>query len=128
MQKPDEVYRDMARVPEMHRIDAKGKPISEGCICYVKAGGRRILLSLRGVAGASNAAIQIDEKTRNALVLTAGEEADFEFLRVSWLGQFLWAWRASEPAYRIPARLGLLSLVLGLIGLVLGAVSLAFSK
>lgn len=118
----------MARVPETFRIDGKGEAITEGRICRVKAGSRSILLSLRGAGSNSNPAIHIDEKARKALGLGNGKTVDFEFRQVGWLDQFLWAWDASDPAYRIAARLGLLSLVLGIIGFVLGIVSLAKSN
>lgn len=72
-------------------------------------------------------AIWIDERTRNRLDLKVGEEADFEFQRVGLLGQFLWAWNASDPAYRVAARMALLSVILGAIGFVLGGLSLCVS-
>lgn len=68
--------------------------------------------------------IHIDERTRRALGLTAGKEAEFRFRQVSWPGQFLWAWRATDPAYRIAARLGLLSVLLGIVGFALGVAGL----
>lgn len=36
-------------------------------------------------------------------------------------GQLCWAWNASDPAYRVAARLSLLSVVLGVGGLVLAS-------
>ena len=65
----------------------------------------------------------MDDKTRNDLGITDQQEYDFELTPVCWRGQFLWAWRASDLAARIAARLGLLSLVLGVLGLVLGVLS-----
>jgi len=121
------VYKDLARIPERHRTDHRGRAIEEGRICKVTAGDRSVLLSLRGQQDHSNPTIHIDEKTRKALGLTAGKEAEFQLRKVSWLGQFLWAWRATDPAYRIAARLGLLSVVLGGIGLALGIVSIWIS-
>jgi len=118
-----DVYKDTARVPEKHRLD-KNKPIPEGRICKVTTGKRSILLSLRGKEDHSNPAIHLDGKTRTALRVTVGEQATFHFRQVSWMGQFLWAWRATDPAYRIAARVGLLSVILGIVGLVLGAIGL----
>lgn len=125
MQKPDEVYKDMARVPEIYRIDIRGLLIPEGRICKVTTGGRSVLLSLRGNAFDSSPTIQIDERTRKALGLTNASSANFEFRRVCWLGQFLWAWDASDPAYRIAARFGVVSLILSFVGVLLGLLGLA---
>src|SRR5882724_2764795 len=97
------VYKDLARVPENHRVDRRGRAISEGRICRVTTGGRSVLLSLRGQQEHSSAMIHVDEKTRHALGLKAGGEAEFHFRQVWWLGQFLWVWRATDPAYRIAA-------------------------
>ena len=121
------VYKDLARVPEIHRVDHKGRAIAEGRICKVTAGEKNVLLSLRGLQGYSSPTIQMDEKTRLALGLTSGSEAEFSFREVMWWGQFRWAWRATDPAYRIAARLGLLSLFLGLIGLALGTAGIVIS-
>lgn len=123
----EDVYKNLARIPESHRTDHKGRAIEEGRICKVTAGGRSVLLSLRGQQDHSNPTIHVDEKTRKVLGLTVGREAEFRFREVSWLGQFLWAWRATDPAYKIAARLGLLSVVLGVIGLALGVGSIWFS-
>lgn len=119
-----DVYKDMARIPEKHRRDEKGKPIPEGRICRVRVGKRGILVSLRGQEEHSNPAIHLDGKTRAALGVAVGEQVTFHFRQASWLGQFLWAWSATDPAYRIAARVGLLSVILGIVGLVLGGIGL----
>lgn len=120
-----EVYKDIARVPEKYRLGTDGQTIKEGDICKVTVGHRSILLSLRGdVNNPECQSIQVDERTRRALSVSIGDQADFQFQRVGWVGQYLWAWRASDPAYRIGARFGLLSLLLGFIGIVLGIVDI----
>lgn len=123
----DDVYKDLARIPERHRIDCRDRSIAEGRICKVTVGKKSVLLSLRGQQDHSRPTIHIDEKTRRALGLSPESEAEFRFREVSWWGQFLWAWRATDPAYRIAARLGLLSVLLGVIGLALGATSMWMS-
>jgi hypothetical protein len=122
--KQNDIYKDIARVSEPHRRDAEGAVIPEGSICKISAGGKSILLSLRGDQENNNPTICLDEITRAVLKVKPNDQADFTFRQVRWLGQFLWAWKASDPAYRIAARLGLLSLILGLIGLVLGGIGL----
>jgi hypothetical protein len=124
----DEVYRDMARVPEADRKEPGGEPIKEGGICCVKVANKAILLSLRGAGNNSTRTIQLDDRTRNALGLNEGDTLDFEFRQVGWLGQFLWAWRASDPAYRIAARFGLISLSLSAFGVVLGVVGICIAR
>ncbi len=120
----EEVYKDMARIPEGFRMDKKGSPIPEGRICKVKAAGRSKLLSLRGREGESGAVILMDAKSREDLSVAEGAEEDFTLTRVWLVGQFLWSWRASDPLYRIPAQVALLSAVFGALGALLGALSL----
>ena len=98
--------------------------IPEGRICKVTVGKRSTFLSLRGQEEHANPAIYLDGKTRNDLGVTLREHASFHFHQASWLGQFLWAWRATDPAYRIAARVGLLSVLLGVAGLVFGGVGI----
>lgn len=119
----ESVYKDIARIPEAHRLDYRTRRIPEARICKVVVGGKSVLLSLRGQQGHVNPSIHMDEMTRRALGLDVGSQADFEFRQVWWLGQFLWAWHATDPAYRIAARLGLLSVLLGLVGLFTGVIS-----
>lgn len=69
-------------------------------------------------------AIWLDERMRNRLGLKDGQEVEFSFRPVWLVGQTCWAWNASDPAYRVAARLAVLSLALGVIGLILGILSL----
>jgi hypothetical protein len=119
-----DVYKDMARVLDAYRLDAKGAVIPEGRTCKVYVGSESIFLSLRGHNDHKNPAIHIDEKTRTALGVQIHDQVDFTFHQVGWWGQFRWAWNASDPAYRIAARLGFVSLILGVIGLLLGIIGI----
>ena len=120
----EDVYRDFARVPEAHRKDSEGRPILEGTICRLSVEGRTALVSAQGLAGETRAFIRIDGKTRNILGIIDGKEYGFDLVRVGLVGQFRWAWSASDPATRIAARIGSLSLILGVVSLVLGLVGL----
>jgi hypothetical protein len=125
----NDVYKDIARIPDRYRIDIKGRQIPEGRICRVTVGNNSALLSLRGQNEHSSPVIHIDEKIRQDLGLIVGSELlDFQFRPVGWIGQFRWAWRASDAAYRIAARLGLLSVILGIIGVVLGGVGIWIAR
>jgi hypothetical protein len=79
------------------------------------------LVALRG---SYNNGISMDEVTREKLGIQANRSYHFDFYKTTWIGQFLWAWGATDPAYRIATRLGALSLVLGIVGTILGVWSL----
>lgn len=119
----DDVYTDTARINEKHRVD-KGRKIPEGRVCKVSIAGKSKLLSLRGNVRSSDPTICLDDISRDALRVILDQEIAVDFHPVWWFGQFLWAWRASDPAYRIAARVGLLSVSLGIVGLVLGIVGI----
>jgi hypothetical protein len=68
----DDVYKDIARIPEGHRLDRRGNLIPEARICKVTTGSKSVLLSLRGQQDHANPTIHIDEKTRQALGLEEG--------------------------------------------------------
>lgn len=120
----EDVYRDIVRIPEQYRLDASGKVLPEGDICRLSISGKITYCIARGTQGSSEPVIFIDERTRNLLGVRLDEEVDLSIKRVRFPGQFRWAWNASDPAYRIAARLSLLSVFLGFIGLILGLFSL----
>ncbi len=120
----EDVYRDFARIPEEHRKDEYGEPIKEGIVCRISVGSRSSFVLLRGLQGTRDAIIGLDERKRDELDLKIGDTADFTIKKSSVWGEFRWAWNASDPAYRVGARLGVLSLVLGAIGLFLGIASM----
>jgi hypothetical protein len=113
----EDVYRDIARIPEAHRLDVGGRLIPEGTVCRVLAGCRKAFVVLRGKGDCSDAAIWLDERTRNLLNVNLGEEAEFQLKKVRLWGQLRWAWDSADAAYRVAARLAVLSVVLGLLGL-----------
>ena len=119
----EDIYKDIARVPEPYRLDSRGLTIREGSVCKVSAGSRHSFVLLRGLLDSGDAVICLDERKRNELGLNSGDSADLKLKKVGLWGEFRWAWHASDPAYRVSARLGLLSLVLGAIGLILGLMS-----
>src|SRR5262245_17274694 len=113
-----DVFHDRARIPESFR-----GPIREGRVCKICVGGKSALLEIRGTAKSENI-IEIGELARSALGVEDGESHAFCIREVSWIGQFRWAWSASDSASRIAARLGVLGLFLGLIGIGLGIIAL----
>jgi hypothetical protein len=71
--------------------------------------------------------VRMDERLRNLLRVSVGDKIDVAVSKVGLYGQFRWAWSASDPAYRVAARLALLSVVLGLLGAALGLVSVVLA-
>ena len=69
---------------------------------------------------ADQAVIRLDDRTREKLDVKTATIYQFGIREVWWLGQFLWAWNASDPTARVAARLGILGFALGVIGAVLG--------
>ncbi len=122
-----DIYRDIARVPEPHRKGSNGQTIPEGSVCKLSTAGKSAYVLLRGKGETEETAIWLDERTRNHLSITAGERSNFEFRHVGLWGQTCWAWNASDPSYRVVARLAVLSVALGVIGLALGVLSLFLS-
>jgi len=120
----EDVYRDIVRIPEQFRLDTQQALVPEGSVCKIRTPKGTCYAIVRGSSGSSQRAIQMDERLRNVLRVRVGEDVDLQVDKVGIWGQFLWAWSASDPAYRVVARLGLLSVVLGFLGLVLGLLSL----
>lgn len=120
----EDVYRDIVRVSELYRLDTHGEGVPEGSVCRIIAPGGAAYGILRGLGNSSEPVINMDERLRNLLHLSDGAEVDFQFNPAGFWGQFQWAWSASDPAYRVAARLALLSVVLGAVGLLLGLFSL----
>ena len=116
-----DVYKDIARIHQTKRGN-----IPEGKICRFWVGKKSRLLAVRGLSdkilGERKQTtvddfknILLDEVTRDRLKLTLNETYTFKIRSAGWLGQFWWAWRSSDPGYRIATRLGVISLLLGLI-------------
>jgi hypothetical protein len=122
----EEVYRDIVRIPEGHRLDTSGKLIPEGQVRRIKVGQKRAFVVLRGEQNSIDPIIEMDEVTRKKLGLECARPVDVEFDRplCHEYCQFRWAWAATEISYRIAIRLAVSSIVLGLIGLALGIVAL----
>jgi hypothetical protein len=118
----DDVYQDIVRVHRSHRIGVR-----VGRLCHVNANGKTIVAIARNSFGDRDG-IWLDSSQRFELGVKAGEEADFNIVSAPWYREFLWVWRASDPANRTAGRLGILSLGLGIIGVFLGvwSVFLAF--
>jgi hypothetical protein len=117
-----DVYRDIIRIQEHYRRTPGGAPVKEGEVCKVVADqtGRSAIVILRGRHGANEASVWMDERTRQALGASVGEELLLRLEPRVWFGTWRWAMGSSDIAYRISAQLALLSVLLGVVGLLLG--------
>ena len=109
----EDAYRNRARIRAVHR-----GTISEGKIVKFSVNDKSVLVEVRGNSREEGKIIRIDEITRVLLGVQEHTTYTFKAREVGWLGQFLWAWNASDSAARIAARLGLIGVILGLIGVV----------
>lgn len=121
----DDVYRDIVRIPEQYRLDADDKVVPEGSVCKICTPDKSAYAIVRGYGDSTQPLIYIDERLRNRLNMKKEEDdVEVSLVRAGPWGQFSWAWNASDPAYRVAARMSLLSVALGLLGLALGLISL----
>ena len=74
---------------------------------------------LRG-SDAEEPIVKLDERIRNRLGVETDREYEFGLSKGGPLASFTWAWKASDPAYRVMARLAALSVALGFIGVLVG--------
>jgi hypothetical protein len=121
---PGDIYRDIVRIPEEHRLDARGKKVAEGTVCKLTINGKSKRAFVRGCKDEKGAIIVMDYRTRKAFGVTNKSAVEVQIASCHWLGECLWACRASDPAYKIPAQLGVSSLFLGIVGLFLGILSI----
>ena len=117
--KEEEIYRDFARIPELHRGG-----IAEGSLCRIAFCQNSVSLVVRGLQNVQTATLRIDSLTRDKLKVIDGLEYDFEIEQLNWLSQLLVPWNASDPFNRQAMRLSIIALFLGVVGLILGLISI----
>jgi hypothetical protein len=115
----DDIYRDIVRVREADR-EANGETLPEGTLCRVTCNSGHTYAVIRGNLDRSEQAIWMDERTRKKLAVELGQCYAFELRRARVWGGLCWAWQAADYAYRMTARMAVLSLLLGFIALGLG--------
>lgn len=113
-----DVYKDIVRIPEVHRIDKKGNTIEESTACWIKGAPRSSVAVLRGYQMSDSAEIHMDDRTRNRLGVQLDELHDFRFRPAGLWGQLVWAWKASETGYRVASRLAVIGLILGVLAFI----------
>jgi len=70
----------------------------------------------------SDNVIQMDLTTRLALEIDTDQTCDFNLDQLSWLRSLWFPWKASDPMYRLPAQLSIVSFLLGVVLGVLGII------
>jgi len=120
----EDIYRDIIRVHEKYRIDINNSLIAEGSVCRLSANSRSVYGLARGLDKKPEPVIQMDERLRNILCINKGDVVEIEIKKVGFVGQFRWAWKSSDPAYQVMAKLAVLSVGLGIIGFIIGFLSL----
>ena len=122
-----DTWKDIVRIKNEYRTDVNGHHVRRGTICRITADGRSKWVVVHG-RETEDDAIQMDLNVRIALKVKKGKRYDFAIEKLSLIQRLWFPWRASDPIYRIPAQLGLISFilgsVLGAIGVVLGLIPL----
>ncbi len=115
----EDTWKDIVRIDNDSRKDKKGTHIHRGAICRISFGDKSRWVIVHGLKH-KKAVIQMDLSTRIGLDVELGDRCNFKLERLSWLRSLWFPWKVSDPIYRVPAQLSLISLFLGIIGLVLG--------
>jgi hypothetical protein len=116
--KQNDVYKDVARIPEAYRRTAEGRPIREGTICDICTENGKVTVALRGLVDEPSPVIRIDDKTRNELGVVVGVNYGFDLRPVGLWGNVRWRWNASEPHQQMTNRISLIAISLAVGGLV----------
>ncbi len=119
----EDAWKDIVRIHEPDRLDGDGVVIRRGTICRLEVNGKSTWVIARGLPK-RHGVIQIDLNLRSELDVDEGAAYEFTLTRISWLKTLWFPWKASDPIYRIPAQLALISFALGVVALALGAIPL----
>ena len=112
-------YKDIARINYSDRSN-----FGTGHIHQIAVGDRQAYFILRNLAQSSKGRILLDRPSRQQLNVDVNRDYEFAISPVGWWGELCWAFRATEPGYRIAAQLGVLSFFLGVLSLVLAVLPL----
>jgi hypothetical protein len=119
----EDVWKDIVRIPHAFRRDVNEKPIRRGEIVRLTVNGKHKFVVVLGCPKKGAAIILVDSKLRTDLKLKTGMPYTFDLRRASLPGQWVWMWTTSDPSFRVPAQVSLVSFGLGMLGLILGIVS-----
>jgi hypothetical protein len=117
----EDTWKDIVRIKKKYRKDRSGSHISRGKVCRISVGEKSKWVIVHG-REPSDSVIQMDLNTRLVLEVDTGQTYEFTLERLSWIRSLWFPWKASDPMYRLPAQLSLVSFFLGVIFGVLGII------
>lgn len=109
-----DVFKDTVRIAETDR-----QGLNAGRVHRFRANSQTFYAIIRGLEADKPLTIRIDQAARSRLGLHIGQSCTFAITQSGFWGQLRWAWNATDPAYAVAARLGVLSFWLGLLSLAL---------
>lgn len=123
----EDTWKDIVRIKKKFRVDSRGKPIPRGKVCRISVGDKSKWVIVHGRIP-DNKFIEMDLNVRIALGVDVNETHEFILHRFSWIRSLWFPWKASDPIYRLPAQLSLVSfflgVILGVFGIVVGLIPL----
>jgi hypothetical protein len=127
----EDTWKDIVRIKKEYRRDRSDSPIRRGRICRITVGKKLKWVIVHGREPSDNV-IQMDLTTRLALGIDTGQTYEFTLDQLSWIRSLWFPWKASDPMYRLPAQLSLVSfflgVVLGVLGIIVGLMPLLLEK
>jgi hypothetical protein len=114
----EDTWKDIVRIKKEYRRDDNDKHITRGTICRLTVGEHSKWVIVHGRVP-DDRVIEMDLSTRLALKVKSGTSYDFELTRISWLRSLWFPWKASDPIFRVPAQISLISFFLGVVALIL---------
>ena len=115
----EDAWKDIVRINKAYRKNQLGQHIARGTICRMRVGDRSKWVIVHGRETA-DAVAQMDLNVRLALGVDLHGSYDFTLEPMSWIRSLWFPWMASDPVYRLPAQLSVVSLIVGFILGVLG--------
>jgi hypothetical protein len=119
----EDTWKDIVRIKKDWRKDRAGSHISRGKICRISVGKKSKWVIVHGREPTDNV-IQMDLTSRLVLETDVGKTYDFTLDKLSWFRSLWFPWKASDPLYRLPAQLSIVSfflgVVLGVLGIIVG--------
>ena len=121
----EDTWKDIVRIKKRYRKDRYGKHVPRGTICLLTLGENSKWVVVHG-REPDDPVIQMDLTVRLALEVVPERTYDFTLEKLSWIRTLWFPWKTSDPIYRVPAQLSLISLFLGLflgiVGILVGVV------
>lgn len=109
-----EVYRDIVRVPQVHRGG-----IDEGTMCLLKYCSKSTYVALRGLGDEKAAIILLDDRTRGSLGIReeVGRDLEFTIKPIGFLRRYWALQSAADPFVRTSYQMSMIAFFLGVVSL-----------